>query len=328
MKRSQRAPVVMPSELVSIDHPFYNSPTVHKEMLSDKVRTVAFDKALKKVVRKGDNVFDLGTGTSIMSLLAARSGAAKVYASDSADGMYYAAKRIIKDNKLDNKIKVVAYQGKKLHFPVKMDLIVSECLGHFGFDEGMIQAVADSKYLLKPDGKFMPSRVRLFVAATSNPLIYKENIDSWKKPYYGFDMGSMRKRSLEQIYIQTFSESDLVSDPLMIIDYEVGKPASSLIGKGTIKIRKSATVYGLVGWFEADLAPGVTLSTSPFSPKTHWEQSFLAIPRPIVAKAGQELKVELGVISHKDFVNRTHTIVEFSWSVGSGPKKLASKAFI
>jgi hypothetical protein len=27
----------------------------------------------------------------------------------------------------------------------------------------------------------------------------------------------------------------------------------------------------IIGWFEVEMSPGVWLSTSPFSEKTHWE---------------------------------------------------------
>jgi len=49
-KRSQRASVVMPSELINVEHPFYNSPSVHLAMLKDDVRVIAFKAALEKLI--------------------------------------------------------------------------------------------------------------------------------------------------------------------------------------------------------------------------------------------------------------------------------------
>jgi len=57
-------------------------------------------------------------------------------------------------------------------------------------------------------------------------------------------------------------------------------------------MERSGTIHGFAGWFEADLAPGVVLSTAPDKPTTHWHQSYFPI-RPFRVEAGD--RVELGV---------------------------------
>ena len=63
------------------DDPFARART-HQALLSDRVRTLAYRRALEAAVRPDDVVLDLGCGTGIFSMIAARRGCRKVYAVD------------------------------------------------------------------------------------------------------------------------------------------------------------------------------------------------------------------------------------------------------
>ena len=56
----------------------------HRHLLDDHTRTSALIDAINAVVKPGDTVIDLGTGTGILAMAAARAGAARVYAIDHA----------------------------------------------------------------------------------------------------------------------------------------------------------------------------------------------------------------------------------------------------
>ena len=49
----------------------------HFGMLNDAERNTAYDRALRARVRAGDMVLDIGAGTGLLGMMAARAGAAR-----------------------------------------------------------------------------------------------------------------------------------------------------------------------------------------------------------------------------------------------------------
>ena len=64
-------------------------------------------------------------------------------------------------------------------------------------------------------------------------------------------------------------------------------------GEVTWKLESDAVVYGFAVWWVAELVPGITLSTAPDAPHTHWEQLYFPLLSPIAAKQGESVMVSL-----------------------------------
>ena len=63
----------------------YGDVELQRRMVSDRPRTDAFAAAIREVVKPGDVVLDVGTGTGILAMLAAKAGAREVHAIDATD---------------------------------------------------------------------------------------------------------------------------------------------------------------------------------------------------------------------------------------------------
>lgn len=144
----------------------YSSFYIHEEMIKDDHRTNSYKNAIlnNKDAFKDKIVLDIGAGTGILSIFAARAGAKHVYALEFAHIANYATE-IIKANGLSDKITVIKSKVEEAVLPVnKVDIIISEWMGYFLFYESMLDCVlfARDKWL-NPDGIVSPFYLSIFI---------------------------------------------------------------------------------------------------------------------------------------------------------------------
>jgi hypothetical protein len=262
----------------------------HRTLIADRARNAAFEAALRAVIKKGvTTVADIGTGTGLLALMAVKLGAREVFLYEAAEVAGVAAK-ILKANGARN-CHLFPCHSTEMVDPPKVDVVVSETLGNYAFEEHIIETLADAKKrFLRPGGLFIPRRVQQFVAPVTSDRIHAE-FGAWDET--GLDLSVAKTMSLNNIYVRTLSRKELLEarewDAI-----DLGSDArSSRKGEASWKLKTATTVYGFATWWSAELAPGITLSTAPDAPRTHWEQLYFPLLQPIAAKAGDTIGVSL-----------------------------------
>lgn len=111
----------------------YSHYGIHEEMLGDAVRTEGYRDFIigNPSLFEGKIVLDVGCGTSILSMFAAKAGARHVYAVD-ASSMADKARAIVEENGLSDRITVIRGKIEEINLPTDhVDIIISEWMVRF-----------------------------------------------------------------------------------------------------------------------------------------------------------------------------------------------------
>jgi len=90
-------------------------------MMSDPVRLQAYRTAIRKVVKPGDVVLDLGAGVGFLSFLALQAGASKVYAVEQRDAIKL-AREVALLNCFDNRVEFIPKNSKDVELKEKVPI--------------------------------------------------------------------------------------------------------------------------------------------------------------------------------------------------------------
>lgn len=282
------------------DYPMsYADVVVHKLMLQDVIRTEAYETALQQVVQPGSRVLDFGCGTGVLSIFASRAGAAEVYAVDRSVFIQL-AQTIARRNDIEN-IHFYHDDHESLSLDTKVDIIVSEWMGHFLFYEAMLAPLLSVRdRFLKAGGLMVPGQVSLFAGLVCDDYFH-EDLSYFHQRPYDIDFTDIAEVPLRQIELENLLPDQILTTavPMGTLDlHTLEAPPAELVGR--VMPTQEARVYALCGWFEAHLAPKVTLRTGPSDPPTHWNQILFPLPAPFTVRPDHELTVRISPPKESD----------------------------
>lgn len=285
------------------DFDSYSELALQRFMVLDRARTDAFAAGIKEVVRQGDRVIDVGAGSGLLAMLAAKAGASTVYGLERA-AIAQVARTLAKRNGLENVVEILHENASQFESTEKVDLIVSEWLGNFAFTEGMLQhVIACREKNLRPGGRMLPSHVDLLLAPLESSELYEQHgPGSWNIQVDGLDFSSLEKVEVEQaIATKTLLAPDSLLAPAQsMVGLDLAKAKEEDIwqaGQLTFVAKRDGLFHGFGGWFTAQLSPSVCLDTGPEQTPTHWEQTYFA-RHPERVQQGENLDVKYALHPH------------------------------
>lgn len=290
----------------------------HVPMLRDTVRVMAYRAAIEKHA-PGKRVVEVGCGTGILSLFAAKAGARKVIAieesqvSETAAAMFAAngCSGII-DLKVANSRNV---ELNELDEPA--DLLVHEILGVDPFDENLLPVLLDARRrLLRPGGRMLPRRLEICCLG----------IEGTEDPQHDAAVAVARARELSGMHGLDFSpvvkaveaaasrsrrnrfwlgekmfDRKVLSEELRLLDLDLEAGDLEIVGRppasASLRITTEGTLVGIVLFFRAHLDEEIQLTTSPFAPVTHWGWDVRIFSRRLHVRPGDEVPLAVEIES-------------------------------
>lgn len=282
---------------------------LQRKLIGDRVRNQAFFDALKATVVPGKSiVVDIGSGTGFLSFLASRLGAKHCYLYET-DDIVEVSKALAKRNGISN-LTFSRKHSTQVERPPKADIVVSETLGNFALEENILESMEDGKRFLKPGGILIPRMISQFICPVVSDRLARD-IDVWTDA--GFDLAFDEARIVSQnnMYVKTVLPEDLLPDGVQEWDTVDFAKKNKSVRTKTVSWKQDSpvTVHGLALWWDAELVPGVRLSTSPDGSPTHWEQIFLPLLESVRVRTGETL--ECTVTSD----SRLEIKINLSWTV-------------
>lgn len=298
---------------------------LHRKLLGDHARNVAFERALQRSIVPGKSqVLDIGAGTGFLSFLARRLGAAHSTLIEYSEALEL-AQELARRNRIDG---LSFVKGHSIEYKRKLgvDIVVTETLGNYALEENFLETAIDARRFLKPGGVIIPGRLRQFVAPACTSRLQCE-IDIWPQVGFDLDLQPARTISLNNMYVRDITPADVGDDEQRArvwdeLDVRPSARAPASARRKTVSwttAELAATrVSGFALWWEAELIEGVTISTSPFAPPTHWQQIYLPLLQAhelapadtLELTLASDTRIDVGVrVSWKTQQKRTGKIV-------------------
>lgn len=231
-------------------------PSWHFVMLRDERRNAAYDAALRLAVEPDTRVLDIGSGTGLLAMMAARAGAQHVVTCEMNPAVAAAAARIVALNGFADRVHVIPKISYDLEPEADLggtvDLIVAEIIGDSMLAESVLPIMQDAvARLLRPGGRVIPSHGQVRVALAYLDDHRERTLGSIQ----GFDVSPFNRLAAPTRSVGVRSPNlSLRSEPadLFAFDFQSGAPYHG--AKTTLPL--SATggpVNGVIQWLRLQL---------------------------------------------------------------------------
>lgn len=280
-------------------------------MIADRVRVEAYAEALRKTVRNGSVVVEIGTGPGVFAVLACQLGASRVFAIEPTE-VIQLARELAVANGCVEKIEFFEDLSSRVTIPVRADVIISDLRGVLPLFHRHIPDSVDARQrFLAPGGSLIPRRDSIYAAIVEAPIPYSEIVDPWDQNPFGQDLSLARRLAVNSVQKVRVSPSQLLTPNRLwaTLDY-TSIESPDVQGELQWKAKRAGTGHGIAMWFDADLAEGASFSNAPGLPEGIYEALLFPWTLPVALSAGQDVFANVDAkLVEDDYVWRWATAI-------------------
>lgn len=278
----------------------FGGPAVHIRMVQDRRRMDAFIRAIEQTVTPDDFVLDIGTGTGVLALAAARAGARRVVAVE-ASPIADSAQRLFSANPEGARIELLRSHSTDISLNERATVLVTETIGVEAYDEEILSTVSDArKRLLTPDARIVPASLHIIACPVMLPNHVRDlwrfspNLATRWHAWYGFDFSPLTSMSPGSArHCVPWSDArqmEPLAESIEVSGGSIDDPSHQHFDRQVaFTIRTGGEVDAVAMIFRAVLAPDLELSNDPWaqSSPTSWACRTVLLERPQPVQAGQ-----------------------------------------
>jgi protein arginine N-methyltransferase 1 len=260
----------------------------------DRTRREAYAQALRRAVRPGSTVLDIGTGPGIFALLACRYGARRVYAVESSDAIEL-ARELAAANGFADRIEFIQARAEDVTLESRADVIISDLRGVLPYFGRNIPVVADAgRRHLAPGGTLVARFDTVLAALVECDSAHRRARSPWGEDELGLDLGPARRVSQNSPFRVALRDETLISTPVTCatLDY-LADPSPDLHCEIDLVCARDAVAHGLCLWFDTTLAPDLGFSNAPGPDALVYGQLFLPWPEAVSVAAGDVARASI-----------------------------------
>jgi protein arginine N-methyltransferase 7 len=273
-------------------------PLWHVPMMNDTARNEAYYSALKAAITSESRVFEIGTGSGLLSMMAAKLGARTVTTCEAEPLIAATAKRIISDNKLDKRINLIARKSTDLTVGADMadqaDILVSEIFSSELLGERVLPSIEDAKRrLLKPGCRIIPAVGSIMIALFGGEDIASNLV---VEDSCGFDLRQFNSIVPRR---QTIARNDLniemLSDDIEAFRFDFENGAFFPAEEKTLRIpaRSAGRCCGIIQWIRLEMDKDFVFENHPSSKTaaSGWMRCAYVFSSPVELRPNQVARV-------------------------------------
>jgi type III protein arginine methyltransferase len=272
-------------------------PNWHFNMMKDEARNHAFQAAIERAVQPGMKVLDIGSGSGLLAMIAARAGAETVHSCEMNPVIAGIAREIIAHNGYADQITVHSTNSAKLDPDADMggqaDLVISEIIGNDLVCEAVLPSMLDAaRRLAKPGAQFVPKGGEVRVALALNDQLPERVVDS----ICGFDVSLFNRLETQPARMNVSEKAiDIRGEHASLFDFDFSRNTPATEQTEMDLIATGGTANGVVQWFRLTMDAQDVFENGPEEGSRSWSWIFFPFAEPMHLAPGDVVRVAASV---------------------------------